>query len=100
MTAILKLKITGLRPGEKLHEELLIGDNPEHTIHPKIKKAKDPYLEWNKLSPIIKEMTDLILIRDEKKIIELLKKTVIGFVPSKKIEDLLLFEKNKKNKKN
>ena len=62
----IEIKITGLRPGEKLHEELLIGDNPEHTIHPKIKKAKDPYLEWNKLSPIIKEMTDLILIRDEK----------------------------------
>ena len=92
----IEIKITGLRQGEKLYEELLIGDNPEDTIHPKIKKAKDPYLEWHKLSSIIKEMNNLILIKDEKKIIELLKKTVIGFNPSKKIGDLLLFEKNKK----
>ena len=94
----IEIKITGLRPGEKLHEELLIGDNPENTIHPKIIKAKDPYLEWNKLSSIIKEMNNLIFIKDEKKIIELLKKSVIGFNPSKKIEDILLFEKNKKIK--
>ena len=92
----IEIKITGLRPGEKLHEELLIGDNPENTIHPKIKKAKDPFIEWNKLSTIIKEMNDLILIKDEKKIIQLLKKTVVGFNPSKKIGDLLLYEKNKK----
>ena len=41
-------------------------------------------------------MNDLILIKDEKKIIELLKDTVNGFNPSKKIGDLLLYEKNKK----
>ena len=93
----IEIKITGLRPGEKLYEELLIGDNPEYTIHPKIRKAKDPYIEWDELSSIIKELNKLILIKDEKKIIELLKKTIIGFNPSKKIEDILLSEKNKKN---
>ena len=34
----IEIKITGLRPGEKLYEELLIGDNPQVTSHPKIKK--------------------------------------------------------------
>ena len=36
----IEIKITGLRPGEKLHEELLFGDNPENTIHPKIRRQK------------------------------------------------------------
>ena len=38
----IEIKITGLRPGEKLYEELLIGDNPQNTHHPKILKASDP----------------------------------------------------------
>ena len=40
---------TGLRPGEKLYEELLIGDNPEKTIHKKIFKAKDPFTPFQQL---------------------------------------------------
>ena len=40
----IEIKITGLRPGEKLFEELLLGDNPQPTIHEKIKKAQDPFI--------------------------------------------------------
>ena len=36
----IEIKITGLRPGEKLYEELLIGDNPQQTIHPKLKNSR------------------------------------------------------------
>ncbi len=41
-----EIEITGLRPGEKLYEELLIGDNPEPTAHPRIMKAHEDHLPW------------------------------------------------------
>ncbi len=45
----IEIAVTGLRPGEKLYEELLIGDNPEPTDHPRIMKAREPYLPWTQL---------------------------------------------------
>ena len=45
----IEIAITGLRPGEKLYEELLIGDNPEPTEHPRIMKAREPHLPWRDL---------------------------------------------------
>ena len=45
----IKVKIIGFRPGEKLYEELLIGDNPVKTNHTKIKKINDPFIPMNKL---------------------------------------------------
>ena len=42
----IEIAIIGLRPGEKLYEELLIGNNPEHTAHPRIMKAHEDYLAW------------------------------------------------------
>lgn len=46
----IELSVTGLRPGEKLYEELLIGDNPETTEHPRIMKAREDFLSWPELS--------------------------------------------------
>ena len=40
------ITITGLRPGEKLYEELLIGDNPSPTAHPRIMKAHEEFMDW------------------------------------------------------
>jgi FlaA1/EpsC-like NDP-sugar epimerase len=45
----IEIAITGLRPGEKLYEELLIGDNPEPTEHSRIMKAREPFLLWAQL---------------------------------------------------
>jgi FlaA1/EpsC-like NDP-sugar epimerase len=46
----IEIAVTGLRPGEKLYEELLIGDNPERTVHPRIMKAHEDYLAWPDLA--------------------------------------------------
>ncbi len=45
----IEIEITGLRPGEKLFEELLIGDNPEPSSHPRIMKAHESYIPWKDL---------------------------------------------------
>ncbi|WP_431324404.1 polysaccharide biosynthesis protein [Rhizobium sp. YTU87027] len=47
---------TGLRPGEKLYEELLIGDNPEPTEHPKIMRARERFITWETLSPKLRQL--------------------------------------------
>ena len=47
----IEIRVTGLRPGEKLYEELLIGTSPQATLHPKIMKANEDFLAWNKLLP-------------------------------------------------
>jgi FlaA1/EpsC-like NDP-sugar epimerase len=46
----IEIAIIGLRPGEKLYEELLIGDNPERTAHPRIMKAQEPFMPWAQLA--------------------------------------------------
>jgi FlaA1/EpsC-like NDP-sugar epimerase len=63
------VEVTGLREGEKLYEELLIGDNPETTEHSRIMKANEDYLSWDALSTTLDqlnkaaEMQDSITIR-------------------------------------
>ena len=47
----ISIEITGLRPGEKLYEELLIGNNANLTMHPKIFRAKEDFLRWEILCP-------------------------------------------------
>ena len=49
----IKIEITGLRPGEKLYEELLIGDNPQPTSHQRIMKAHEDSVPWPELAPML-----------------------------------------------
>jgi FlaA1/EpsC-like NDP-sugar epimerase len=53
----IEIKITGLRPGEKLYEELLISGNPEKIDHPKIIRASEEYLTWNNLQEALQGLT-------------------------------------------
>ena len=56
----IEVKITGLRPGEKLYEELLIGDNPQKTNHEKILKAQDPFIPFNQLKLDLDNLSNLL----------------------------------------
>ena len=74
----IEIKITGLRPGEKLYEELLIGDNPQKTYHEKIKKAQDPSIPFNKLKIDLDHLSNLI----EENKVEEVKHMLSNLVPS------------------
>jgi len=60
----IEIRITGLRPGEKLFEELLIGDNPVGTGHPRIMKAREEFMHWDALAPHLDLLREAIR-RDE-----------------------------------
>lgn len=52
----IEIVVTGLRPGEKLYEELLIGDNPQPTDHPQILMAHEHFLPWSELEGEIERL--------------------------------------------
>ena len=65
----IEIVIKGLYPGEKLHEDLLIGKNPLPTEHPKILKVKDSFIEFKELEKKLEELKFLLNQRNLKKII-------------------------------
>ena len=89
----IEIKYTGLRPGEKLYEELLIGDNVSETDNPLIMRAQEELLTWDELSPILDELQNAIIKCDQAKLRELLIKIVPGFKPQCEISDVLYAKK-------
>ena len=89
------IEVVGLRPGEKLYEELLIGNNPRKTQHPRIMKASEEYLPWDELSPWLSTLkpvadnSDVVMIR------ALFKKLIPEYIPEKKVVDWVYNEKMK-----
>lgn len=77
----IEIQITGLRPGEKLYEELLIGDNPKPTAHPKIMKAHEEYISWKDLQQELENLNVALDACDDKLIRSILKKLVPGYQP-------------------
>jgi FlaA1/EpsC-like NDP-sugar epimerase len=78
----IEIEVTGLRPGEKLYEELLIGDNPQPTAHPKIMKAHEEFLSWNDLQQELEKLNVALDPCDGKLIRGVLKKLVPGYQPN------------------
>ncbi|WP_370682637.1 polysaccharide biosynthesis protein [Comamonas sp. GB3 AK4-5] len=76
------IQVVGLRPGEKLYEELLIGDNPETTEHPRIMKAHEGFLPWEELLPHLLSLRTAAKIGDAPAIHQLLSQLVSGYVPA------------------
>lgn len=80
---------TGLRPGEKLYEELLIGDNVSPTEHPMIMRADEEHLPWESFKGVIGSLLDAVGRDDYVQVRELLRETVNGYVPECEIVDLI-----------
>ena len=85
----IEIKITGLRPGEKLYEELLIGDNVSGTDNPLIMRAQEDMLVWDELEPILNGLAIAIADCDHEQLRKLLIQAVPGFKPQCKITDIL-----------
>ncbi|MET3134754.1 FlaA1/EpsC-like NDP-sugar epimerase [Oxalobacteraceae bacterium GrIS 1.11] len=79
----------GLRPGEKLYEELLIGDNVEGTRHPLIMRAQEAEIPWIKLEGILAELTTACDQFDHVAVRALLLRAVNEYAPQCGIEDLI-----------
>ncbi|MEX1663906.1 polysaccharide biosynthesis protein [Zhongshania arctica] len=86
----IKVVFTGLRPGEKLFEELLVGDGVVSTDHPMIMSARERHLSWAEVEDALWQMEVLLRSGDVAKLRELLMRFVTDYQPQGDIVDLLL----------
>tara|TARA_B110000261_G_C12886300_1_gene278544 strand:- start:150 stop:668 length:519 start_codon:yes stop_codon:yes gene_type:complete len=94
----IEIKITGLRPGEKLYEELLIGDNPQKTYHEKIQKAQDPFIPYDQLKIDLDNLSALIEDNRVVSVKDMLGRLVLSYQSNSEIVDHIYEEKlNSKN---
>ena len=83
------VEYTGLRPGEKLYEELLIGESVTGTVHPKIMRAEEEFLPWSKLEKLIERLEIACQLADLFAIRGILMEAVDGFEPKDDVSDPL-----------
>jgi FlaA1/EpsC-like NDP-sugar epimerase len=81
------IEVVGLRPGEKLYEELLIGNNPQTTQHPRIMKANEKFLPWSELQPMIATLRIAAVNGDVMMIRSMLQQLVPEYRPDEKVVD-------------
>ena len=84
----IEILITGLRPGEKLYEELLIGDCAEPTEHPRIMKGFEDFLPWEELMERLEALQNSLNTNDIETARSLLKELVAGYEPNGESIDL------------
>jgi FlaA1/EpsC-like NDP-sugar epimerase len=83
------IEFTGLRPGEKLYEELLIGDNVSPTEHPMIMRADEEHFTWDVLRGVLAKLLKAVEQDDYPQVRVLLREVVSGYVPEGEIVDLI-----------
>ena len=81
------IEVTGLRPGEKLVEELLIGNNPQPTTHQRIMKAHEDYLPWALLEPKLEALEVALNVNDVGLVRAMMLELVTGYAPTDDIVD-------------
>ena len=89
----IEIKITGLRPGEKLFEELFLSNNPIKTKHPKIFRSKEPFIRHEKLIKEIKLLEKLMEDNDIESILKKIRLIVIDYAPNSEIIDHTFIKK-------
>lgn len=92
----IELKVVGLRPGEKLYEELLIEDAPLGTAHPRIRKAMEGFLPANQLNVKLDELRQAIAGREPATLRRILQETVREYAPNSEVIDNVYIEHQNK----
>ncbi|RED11898.1 polysaccharide biosynthesis protein [Pontivivens insulae] len=85
----IEIQVTGLRPGEKLYEELLLGDDPQPTRHERIMRAQDACLSWDELEPKLNELDQALAANDIETVRRLFVSLPLKYGPNDPIADLL-----------
>ena len=88
----IEIEITGLRPGEKLYEELLIGDNPKPTSHSRIMKAHEEFIPWSDLEANLIALEMALNLNDVGLIRLVMGKLISGYTSSDEIVDWVYLE--------
>jgi len=94
----IEIEYSGLRPGEKLYEELLIGDNVTGTLHPRIMRAEEDAYTWDEVQTYLEHLKVSIRQSNSEEVRQLLVEVVKGFIPSGKNEDVLWMDNINTNK--
>jgi FlaA1/EpsC-like NDP-sugar epimerase len=90
----IEIRYTGLRPAEKLYEELLIGNNVSGTEHRSIMRAEEDFLPWDELKPLLDQLWSACQRLDCITAREILLRAVTGYSPTKEVEDLVWRHRN------
>jgi UDP-N-acetylglucosamine 4,6-dehydratase len=85
----IEIVFSGLRPGEKLYEELLIGDSPQGTAHPRIMMAREVSMTWNDIEQTLSRLMRASHEFDCEEIIQILRTAPTGFAPNGGVTDLV-----------
>jgi len=83
----IEIRTVGLRPGEKLYEELLIGDSVAPTSHPRIMRSNEQFLHWRILSAYLEKLADAVRTGDAHSARALLRKIVPEYQPTVALVD-------------
>ena len=89
----IEIVVTGMRPGEKLYEELLTGNNPEPTQHPRILKANEEFIPWVQFKVMLNKLEAALNDNDLEMIRQILQELVEGYYPSTDIVDWIHLER-------
>ena len=90
----IEIIFTGLRPGEKLYEELLIGENVSTTEHKQILRAEEDFIPSEELSSHLEALKEAEKVGDVAMLRDILKEVVQGFIPEEEIVDIV-YQQNK-----